>query len=249
MSVFYYRTKDNICPAIFQNEINTDGIITTTIEYIRVDDEVNLTLAFASSLSTSEEAQLDVLLNAHICTRPDDDGDDGGVDSEDDGDVDSGSDVVLSTSNFGRIFQYNFYEDGSAKNKWLEFTDGTGCNETAGVIPWDCKLIAITYSNERRNTDVTLEVRTAPLNSAGNDVLGVNWVISDARTGVQKNFPTDISFSTGDKVGVYFKHTSGTYPKKPHVSLFFLITETGNMLETITENHSGDFNSGSYDDD
>jgi len=246
MSIFYYRTKDNICPAIFQNEINNDGIITTAIEYIRVDDEVNLTFAFASSISTAEETQLDVLLNAHICIRPDDGGDGGAVDSSDDGD-DNPIATLLST-NFGRIFQYNFYEDGSAKNKWLEFSDGTGCDETAGVIPWDCKLIAITYSNERKNTDVTLEVRTAPLNSGATDVLAKGWVIVDARTGVQKNFPTDVNFSTGDKVGVYFKHTSGTYPKKPHVSLFFLITETGNTLETITENHSGDFGSGSYDD-
>jgi len=233
MTTFYNRVKDNVCPAVLQSEIENDVTITTVIEYIRVDDEINLSFAFAASLPMQEETQLDVLLAAHVCERTDE--------SEDNGQDSSGESISLTNTPTGRLFQMTFHEKGDVCDKWLRVGEGASSNYTNGMIPWGCKLIAMSFSNEKNTVDSFIEIHKATLDSGDSNVLDYSWDVTGVRAGVQKDFGGDLTYNVGDRVAVYLNCTDMSSAKKPLVVLYFAITDESNVIETVTEAYSGKF--------
>jgi len=230
MTTFYNRTKDNVCPGVLQSEIEDDVTITTVIEYIRVDNEVDISFAFAASLPMPEETQLDVLLAAHTCDRTDE--------SDDNGEDTSGESVSLTNTPTGRLFQLHFHENGDVMDKWLQTAESVSSNYSPHIIPWDSKLIAIAYSNEKNDKTATLELYKSDYNAGGTEVLDFSWAVNNIRTGVQKDFGGDLLYTKGDKLLMY---VDGGTLRKVNVILYFAITEETNTTDTITESFSGKF--------
>lgn len=72
MSFSYFRVQADVCPAQLTREMNASINITPICEYVRVDDNDQVTIAFDIALSVSEETEMDVILFAHVCVNSDD---------------------------------------------------------------------------------------------------------------------------------------------------------------------------------
>lgn len=139
----------------------------------------------------------------------------------------------------GKIFNQSFHDDGIVvSGRWLSMEDGLGSSdEIPFVVPFDCELIAVTYTNEDPNTDGTIFIQKADYNSGSTDSTELTLSFTNVRTATYSNF-TRPSFSAGDKIAVFLEN-DGTNPDEPRVVLYFQIKD--NTLQNLTENWSGDF--------
>lgn len=142
--------------------------------------------------------------------------------------------------NEGPILTFTFSKEATAKNTWLshEGDNSLTSNKSPAVIPWDCKLVAMTFSNQKPNVDSDIEIYTAPNGSGSDDVLTYAWPLRNSRVGRKTDFSSEINFKAGDKVGLYLRD-AGTDAKYVTVILFLQITSSD--TEDFTETYTGDF--------
>lgn len=128
--------------------------------------------------------------------------------------------------NTGSLFHLIFTENGSAKNKWLENNaNSLTSNETPGVIPFACELVAITYSNEENDSDTNIKIYKANVNNGNNSSNVYEWQIRNARTAYKNNIE-NISFDAGDKIGIYLQD-AGSDVHDVVIILYFRIISEG----------------------
>jgi len=247
MSIKVLRTANESiqCLKELEQNISDDVIITSVLEQIRLDDYVSLTFIFDVALDAAMDTQLDTLIADLVCPAPP-------VDT-------SASNVSVSTTpNVGEVQMWNgtqwvygpqtsssighqitFVEKSSAKNKWLDlYTDGMSGNATFGIMPFDSKLIGMTFTNSSSSGDADIEIHSAAVDNGKSDSTDLTWSIVDKRTARKTSFSSDITYSAGDKISIYIKDT-GTDVKKVAVTLYF---QTMNLTEIETsENFSGNF--------
>jgi len=139
----------------------------------------------------------------------------------------------------GHIYNEVFIDDDKAKNKWLShYGDGSSpSNMSPAVVPWDCKLVAATFTNQLDDVDIDIEIYSAAEGSGNTDALKTSWSLTNIRTARKTNF-SDIYFNAGDKIGVFLKDTGGDAQRI--VIILYLQVIAVNSTES-SDNYSGNF--------
>jgi len=140
----------------------------------------------------------------------------------------------------GAIFTLAFNVEATAKNVWLshEGDNSLSSNKVPGIIPWNCKLVAVTFSNQTSNAGTDIQIHKS-LAGAGNATsISHTWEIRGSRLGRKTVFAPDVTFAGGDKVGVYLKD-QGKDVKYVTVVLYLQITDS--VVNDFSESYSGDF--------
>lgn len=143
-----------------------------------------------------------------------------------------------SISILGALLNTSFVENGSAQNKWLDNKcQNVNSNQTFYLVPFNCNIISITYSNSRSGSSCDIEVYKSTKNNGVSDKTKImTWELRSARTAYKSGF--SLAVSAGDKIAVYLKDR-GTNATDPVVDLALQVRDT-NTGEN-TENFSGDF--------
>lgn len=153
-------------------------------------------------------------------------------------------DVFIGTSLAGLSYSMFFTENGTAKDEWLGCVEQSNvCNSTPGVIPFNSKLIAITFSNRKSGVDADIKIWRSPEGNGTGKALAYCWDLTNKRTAWKTNFPSDINFLQGDKVAVYI-NDDGEDAQSCTVQLILQVTDpsTGEG----GENYNGDFSGGNW---
>lgn len=131
---------------------------------------------------------------------------------------------IGTTPNF-TTYSLFFEEVGSAASEWLETNgDGVNSNQAPHIIPFDSKLVALTFTNTDNDSDTDLEIYSVPEGSgSGPSTLKFTWSLTNTRTARKSNFPSDITFSAGDKVAV-FTNDIGVNPDNVRIAMYLQIT-------------------------
>ncbi len=138
----------------------------------------------------------------------------------------------------GKLFTIEFGTQSSIGGDWLHL-DGNPSNETPHIMPWACKLVAITFTNKESSADTELQVNRVDEGQGNSPSPTVfSWIIDNARVARKTDFSPDVTFAKGDKIAIFAKQRGGTDPSQVKVMLYLTVTaadESNNI-----ENYSGD---------
>jgi hypothetical protein len=132
--------------------------------------------------------------------------------------------VNVLADGVGSTFQMVFNKTQSIGNTWLDYYGVANSHNTLGVIPFDCKLTGLTYSNVDSDSEIDLKFYKN-LNSSPE----YTWEIRNKLWAWKTNL-NDIFYGKGDRVDVYGATVSeAKKPNKITVILYFTIinSETG----------------------
>jgi len=118
------------------------------------------------------------------------------------------------------------WSEEKGKNKWLTLSEEAKGDKTLFIVPFDCKVVALTWSNEKDNVDRDIEIYKNGTSSADKIF---TWQIRASRTRYKTNLLTGLSFLQGDRVAV-FSRDKGKDDKKPVFSMFFK-SDNNNLSE------------------
>lgn len=235
-------------------DLDVSGLRIPASGQITVDETQYLLLASADSITelTTPINSGDIIVNdgtadlsaseglAYI-QYPDDEANIRFDNSTNDFDADEGQGAIEEARNtiYRKMFTMAFFSDGIVfGTDYLSYMDALATSDQIpAVVPFNCELIAITYSNEDSGTDFTIDIRAANYNSGSSDTSRLTVSGTNFRTAAWSNF-TRPTFNAGDKIAVTISD-NGTNPDEPRVLLYFQTTD--DTLQNISENYSGDF--------
>ena len=141
----------------------------------------------------------------------------------------------LAAGVMGKLFEITFNHEGDASNDWLE-TDDVPTNQTPIIIPFDCRLVALTFSNREETSKTELEIRcVAEGGGPGPSVLKYTWILDNIRTARKSNFISPITFLQGDMVAVFAKERGDDQePCDVRLVAHFIITAS-NETESLDD--------------
>jgi len=145
---------------------------------------------------------------------------------------------VNAESAVGGIISLSFSNQGSSTNKWLDYASDTKpSNENPAIIPFDCNLIGLTFTNENTSPSFNIEIWKSIKGQGSSKSKIFTWEIDSKRAGNKTNFDA-ISLSAGDKVAVFLRD-QGANPQNISIILYLVVSV--NNSEENTESWSGDF--------
>jgi len=147
-------------------------------------------------------------------------------------------DDIIGLPASGGIFHASFLNESTTKNRWLEYAEDRSCSEVPFIVPWNSRLIGITFINKESNRDTDVRIYRANQSQGRSDTLIHTWSVRDARTARKTIFASDIEFAAGDKVAVYLKD-AGSDPKAPMIVLYF--ERIDELTSDFSEDYSGNF--------
>jgi len=143
-----------------------------------------------------------------------------------------------SLSIAGKIIQLAFVSDSSDCNLWMSHVMDDGSSNSAhGIIPFNSKLVGLTFSNKCSGVDVDILVKRATKSGGSSDSTVYTWDLNNVRWASKTNFST-INFAAGDKIGLYMQDR-GTNPSYPIVIAYLLVTDDETL--DLSESYSGYF--------
>lgn len=137
------------------------------------------------------------------------------------------------------IFQISFHNEGSIYNKWIGLDNSVTSDESPYVVPWKSNLIGITYSNNKHDSNINIQVFKSNKDAGSVNTLLTQWDIRDARTAFKTNMLPTLSCEAGDKIGVFLKKYNNDKPKDVILTLYFQIDINTSLNEYI-ESFNGD---------
>jgi phage-related tail fiber protein len=141
----------------------------------------------------------------------------------------------------GKTFTLDFGAQAAAgTNIWLGTDDViVPSNATPHILPWDCVLLGITFTNTVAVSGCDIELHSVPWNSVSQvSALKLTVPLRAARSARKTTFTTPITFSAGDHLGVYMRTVAGqTNPSACFCVCHFMIT--ANTLADVTETYTG----------
>lgn len=151
--------------------------------------------------------------------------------------------TCLRTTNslVGGLYQMIFSVNGIIKNAWMDQgADNVSSNSTMAITLARSKVVAYTYTNARTGVSVDLELYSTPegVSPTVTQTLEDTWSLVSMRSARKSNFPTDIIFEAGDKIGVFSNDVGGTTPNDAIFILFLQYLEENN--EEVISNVTGD---------
>ena len=121
----------------------------------------------------------------------------------------------------GASFTLMFSGDGIVNNTWLDHgANNVITDDTFAILPFDCELSALTFSNSKTTADQDLEIYSAAENTL-TQTLELTWSIL-GRSGRKADFGV-IAFTAGDKLGLYSRG-GGISARDVVINLFFQVT-------------------------
>ena len=140
----------------------------------------------------------------------------------------------------GPIFTLVFNKEATAKNSWLshEGDNSLLSNTVPAIIPWDCKMVALTFSNATSDVDADIEIYKALANNGSVNSLTYTWEVRATRTARISTFSPDIKFNAGDKIGMYINDKGST---AAYVSTIMYLQIINNSTADFIESFTGDF--------
>jgi len=138
----------------------------------------------------------------------------------------------------GSLIQAVFLDNGSTGNEWYKcYGENQPSNQSPYIVPFDCRLVGITYSNKNAGVDSDIEVWASALGDGTTKTKVFDWTVNNKRIGYKTNFTTPyIEFDAGDKVSVY-NDDNGTNGNDTRVILYLQILN--NNTDEEWENYSG----------
>ncbi len=132
----------------------------------------------------------------------------------------------------GKMFQLSFENPSSVGGDWLQL-GGFPSNETPHVLAWDCKLVALTFSNKESGADTELQIQAVDEGDGRSPSPTVfTWILDNVRTARKTDFSPDVTFSKGDKIAIFAKQRGNTDPSQVKMIMTFFVTaadETNNV--------------------
>ena len=154
-------------------------------------------------------------------------------------------DTLISSAGSGGVgsFTLIFQHEGGTEDKWLGHHghNGISSHKSPAVIPWDCTLVGMTFTNKKDNGDSDIEIYVAPAGAGKADALEYTMTIRNERIKSITNFVDPPTFNTGDKVAVYARALVPLEDKIEHVVVTLYLSVTSNINTDISETWSGDF--------
>jgi hypothetical protein len=131
----------------------------------------------------------------------------------------------------GALLQPVFVYGGNAENKWLRYSENNleTTEDTPFVVPYDCKLIGITFTNKKSDGDGDLEIYKALKDFGATRSLVYTYSITDSKVSLDTSISGGPTFAAGDKISLFMDKT-GQKTEKVGVTLYLLTT---NMDGTI----------------
>lgn len=144
----------------------------------------------------------------------------------------------VRTSSIGGIYHLDFVRAGSFRNAWMRIQEsGIPSDETMHIVPWDSKIIGLTFSNRKANADTKLNLwRVDSQDEITPSDLVFSWDLVNVRVARKSGFSPDVVLGAGDKLGV-FAQDMGT---NPHDGVFRVyLSITNDTPEEVVQNFSG----------
>jgi len=153
----------------------------------------------------------------------------------------SGTDSAASVPTFGP-FAFQFVKNGTITDAWLSLSEGMiFSDETPAVIPWASELIGVTMTNNMDMVDVDIDLNVAVSGAGADDNLAFRWEVRECRVASNTDVATSgITFSPGDKLGVFVNTFMQNKPQDVVVTTYFRALSTAIPGE-ICEDFSGNF--------
>lgn len=150
------------------------------------------------------------------------------------------TDYNVSGTDSGPIFSLVFNKDSISKNTWLSHNGDNSLtsDRSPAVIPWNCRLVAMTFSNQAEAADTDVQIYKADAGAGSSDALVHTWEIRGSRLARKTIFQPDVTFIAGDKVGIYLK---GQGSDVKYVSVLMYLQITDSDTADLTESFSGNF--------
>jgi len=205
MAVEVIKSFVTACPGLLHDTIISDPTFVAELIQI-INNDTTTSFFFDVALTPPEITTLDDLLATWSCP---------------------GfliSDVVSLGDAGGIILPIVFNTESKAKNKWLshEGDNSLSSDDTPAIIPFNCKLVGVTFCNEEEKVDTDIEIYQTMKNDNVRNKIST-WQIRSARTGHKTNL-IEMVFTAGDKIGVYLRD-AGAEPEKVIVIIYVQIYE------------------------
>lgn len=259
----YTRTFSTTCPGDLIDAINNNNLIVPELVQVIDLGTGDAIFDFTQSLSASEETTLDTVLSSWVCpVQP----------TTTETDEFTADDTTTASNNFwssekvvdyidatlagtpgsnpnsvlGKTYSVGFaHSAGNAKNAWLRQESvhtGASSDTVPFVLPWNSRLISVTFANGSSAADQDLQLWSSP---AGQDPMTNKTLfhtvqIRNDRTVVVTDFGvSNVDFVRGDKIAI-FMQDQGDDAANPVVHLMFLVTDDtiGNTTDTFTNDFS-----------
>lgn len=138
------------------------------------------------------------------------------------------NDIVSSSAS--PILQYIFSDTFSISNKWLSIGNGIDSYAVPLILPWDCRLVGLSFNNKYDNINIDVELHSiTTVDNVFNKDLTFNIV--SAKEGYKTNIPNGISYLAGNKLGIYLNKVDNSIPKDVIVILYLQILDTSVLGE------------------
>lgn len=139
----------------------------------------------------------------------------------------------------GKMLQLDFENPSSIGGDWLQ-SGGMPTNETPVIVPFDSRLVSITFSNKERGADTELQIQAvSETDGRSPSPTIITWTIDNARTARRNDFGSpQITFSKGDKIAVFAEQRGNTDPSQVKMTMHLLVLEDD--LTTHISNWNGD---------
>lgn len=255
------------CPNDLMEAINADvGITPTILQIVNVNGTSSI-FEFDGDVDSAGASALDAILASWTCPANGETADgfevvDGTEEQATDDTLWSSEHIVQYVQDaiaavsagdpnnvLGKTFSVQFnHHSRSAKNTWLYLFGSDSGNSSSDsvpfVLPWECKLISLMYTNQDDDVDCDIELWKSPVAQEPlyNKTKFHTIQVRNERTAVVTDFTgSDVTFSRGDKLAIYIKDR-GRNSDYPVVHLTFLITSNvvGNVFENFSTNFDND---------
>ena len=132
------------------------------------------------------------------------------------------------TSVVGSMFQTLFENNGTSSNIWLNYgANPASSNSVFTLMPFNCKLVACSFTNAASSADLDIQVNIANQGSGNTVNRTIIFQVRNDRVATF-SFPnssnSNLLLNQGDKVGVYIKD-QGDNANDPVVTLYFKVLE------------------------
>lgn len=134
----------------------------------------------------------------------------------------SGSDVGFSDA-FGQVLIEQFSKNSTVGDTWIEH-NGLSSNDSPAIIPFDGKLVGVSFCNANDDCEIDLEIYITPSGSSTASKV-YTWEFRNGKLGYN-NEVTPITFEAGSKLGVFCrKANKKKRPRSVAISVYLQVID------------------------
>ena len=121
-----------------------------------------------------------------------------------------------------KLISLTFSRTGNPlNNTWLRNGVNTNTNQVPSIIPFNCKLVSLVFSNRNDEADLNIEFYKNGLSSADEEFV---WELRNAQNAHISNFPQEFTYQQGDRIAVRVTD-EGENNRDVWVMMFLLLTD------------------------